>query len=102
MIKTEKCETVEKAFRNLIERDEKYILIRHELEPGREIKEHSHEDANEFVIVKNGSFKVLCDNKSQEFNLDNEVVVIYFPRGSTHSLKNLGDILKYFVVRKEF
>lgn len=98
-MKVEKFENIETVFNKLIEKNKKHVIIRHELKPGKEIKEHFHEDVNEFVIVKNGSFRISCDDEVKKFNLNNKINVIYLPKGSKHSLKNFGDKLSYFVVR---
>ena len=98
MIKIEKFESVENALNKLIEKDKKCVIIRHKLEPNGEIKEHSH-DVDEFVVFKTGFFRVGCDGEIKEFNLSNDVHVVFYPKGSKHSLKNLGKRLNYFVIR---
>ena len=98
MINIEKFESIEEALNKLIEKDKRCVIIRHELEPDKEIKEHSH-DIDEFVVFRTGSLRVGCDNETKDFNLNNDVHVVFYPKGSKHSLKNLGDKLNYFVVR---
>ncbi len=98
MIKVEKFESVEKAFNKLIEKNKKCVIIRHELGPDGEIKEHSH-DEDEFVVFKTGFFRVGCDSETRDFNLNNNVHVVFYPKSSKHSLKNLRDKLNYFVIR---
>ena len=98
MIKVEKFESVEAALNKLLEANKKYVVIRHGLKREEEIKEHSH-DVDEFVVFKEGHFRVGCDGKSKDFDLSNDVRVAFYPKNSKHYLKNLGDKLNYFVIR---
>lgn len=98
MIKVEKFKSIEEAFNKLIGKDKKYVVIRHELEQNGEIKEHSH-DVDEYVVFKTGSFRVGCNGETRDFNLNNNVHAVFYPKASKHSLKNLGNELSYFVIR---
>ena len=86
------------AIESLAKEDWEYIFVRHSLEAGDEVKPHYHENANEWVVIDNGSFSVRIGEDTKALNLRDEVSVIHFPRGQIHSFSAESKV-SYFVFR---
>lgn len=98
MIEATEYKSFEDAFSSIMAKDFEYIVLRHELSQDKKIKLHYHENANEWVVISNGSFKIILDDEEKEFNLENKVLAIKLPKKSKHTIIPISK-LSYFVVR---
>jgi quercetin dioxygenase-like cupin family protein len=102
MLKIDVYPNLEEAFEKSMRKDLDYILIRHSYIKGTNIIPHVHSDADEFVIVSKGHFKIYSEDVIKEFILkENDITVIYYSAGREHGLQVLGDKLDYFVLRSK-
>jgi hypothetical protein len=101
MMKIDKYQSLEEAFKKSMVDDIDHNLICHSYVKGTKIIPHIHGKAHEYVIASKGHFKIYSEDIVKEFNLNGDTVtVIYYPAGRKHGLKVLGDRLDYFVLRK--
>jgi mannose-6-phosphate isomerase-like protein (cupin superfamily) len=97
-MKTIKFSTTDEAIRSFTKEDEDYIFVRHVLAPEEKIEEHYHKKANEWIVIDNGKFMISIGGKKEHFDLQNEIVVICFPKGKTHYFLAKNKV-SYFVFR---
>ena len=62
------------AFDKSMVKDIDYVLIRHSYSKGTRIIPHIHENADEFVIVSKGHFKIESEGEEKEFKLDGDQI----------------------------
>lgn len=95
-----KFKSVEQAIRVNMFEDRDYILIRHTLQKGGEIKTHYHKKAGEAVIFDSGAVIIRVGNEEKTINLKKgeKVVVVKFPSKLNHWLLAKSKI-SYFVLR---
>ena len=66
--------------------DDKFLSAR--LEPGSSVGMHKHTDTSEIIIILSGKAKAICDGET-------EMLVAgschFCPRGSSHTLMNIGE-----------
>lgn len=80
--------------------DKEYVLIKHTLNAGEEIKSHYHEKANEWVIADNGEFVIRVGDEQQRFDANGRAIAVCLPKNIRHSFVALSDV-SYFVLRDE-
>ncbi len=91
-------ESFKKALESLTFEDDEYILVRHLLKPGKEIKFHHHPKATEWLIINNGIFDVQIENELKRYRIIYQTAVFLFPKGKNHTIKAVTEI-EYFVLR---
>lgn len=95
--------SLKEALDNFLAPDKEYVLIKHSLGQGEDVKPHYHEKANEWIVADSGKFVVASGEEKQEIDLmDSEGLtkVICLPKGKRHSFVALSDV-SYFVVRDQ-
>lgn len=85
--------------KTILKKDKEAVLVWHELPPGVEIREHVHEDMDEHILLSKGDFITILDGKEVKQHFENELGVIFIPRGSKHAVKNGSETLNYYVIR---
>ncbi len=72
--------------------DVKFLSAR--LEPGSSVGMHKHMDTCEIILILSGKGKAICDGETEILN---EGSCHFCPRGSSHTLINVGDTDLVFV-----
>ena len=94
----QKFENIEEAFKSILPKDSEYIIIKHKLFKGQNIKRHFHKKATEWLILNNGSLDIRSDDSRGTVKPKNETIVVKFMVSVKHSVEALADI-EYFVIR---
>ncbi|MFA5355635.1 MAG: hypothetical protein WC302_02835 [Candidatus Paceibacterota bacterium] len=97
-MKIKEYKNLAEAIDGTIKRDKDYILLKHSLGKGTEIKTHFHKRANEFIVIDSGKLIIKLGKEEKLFNLKNKAVSILFPKQRVHSLLAISPIT-YFVIR---
>ena len=94
MVKIIEYPSLEEALKKSLVKDIDHVLIRHSYPNGTKIMPHVHTDADEYVIISQGHFRICSENVTREFSLKGEAItVVYYPAGREHGLQVLGDKL---------
>ncbi len=72
--------------------DVKFLSAR--LEPGSSVGMHKHMDTCEIILILSGKGKAICDGETEMLG---EGSCHFCPRGSSHTLMNVGDSDLVFV-----
>lgn len=64
------------------------------LGPGSSVGMHKHTDSSEIILILSGKGKAICDGETEILN---EGSCHFCPRGSSHTLLNVGDTDLVFV-----
>jgi len=99
-MKIKRYKNITEAIESIIKKDKEYVLIKHSLGVGREIKTHFHRKANEFIVIDSGKFEIRIEKEIRVFNLKKKATTIFFPKNKKHSLLTISSI-SYFVIRDE-
>jgi quercetin dioxygenase-like cupin family protein len=90
---------LKEALEAVVKDDRDYILIRHTLKKGDEIKRHYHEKANEWLILDSGCVQVRIGGEEKEVRpKKGDTISLRFRSISKHSLLAKSN-LSYFVLR---
>jgi len=98
MIKCLEYKTREEALEEITKEDKDYIFLKHSFKEGREIKEHYHPKANEWIIFNSGECEIGLNSELGIFAPHSNALAIHFPKGKIHGLICLTDI-SYWVLR---
>ncbi len=79
---------------------EKIKILKGKLVPGATIGLHRHVPTSEVIFILSGAGTAFCDGKEEKLQAGD---CHYCPKGSEHTLKNLGDddLLFYAVVPQQ-
>lgn len=93
--------SLEGAISAVVKKDKDHILIMHRLKKGERIKSHYHPVANEWLIIKGGSFEALYGSKDvvESENLEKDrFCLLHFPARTEHAFLAKSN-LRYWVLR---
>lgn len=88
-----------KALMSIAKKDKDHVFIHHSLKKDEVVANDVHTQANEWIVISKGSFKVRVGEKIEVVKLSGfETMVIYVPKGKEHAFKALSKI-SYLVLR---
>jgi mannose-6-phosphate isomerase-like protein (cupin superfamily) len=98
VLEIKEYENFEEAFGDIMDKDADYAMVKHELAKGESVREHLHPDAEEWIVFREGEFKMIIDFDKEVVRPADNVRSVYLPKSCIHGMKCLTDIT-YFVLK---
>jgi hypothetical protein len=97
-MKIKKFNTITGALFGSTKKDKTYSFVWHRLKKGECIREHYHNEANEWLIAAGGGLSVTIGRETRQFFSKGAAIVVFLPKKKKHSLIALTTV-SYFVIR---
>jgi len=97
-MKIKKFNTIADALFGSTKKDKTYSFVWHRLKRGERIREHYHNEANEWLVAAGGDLLVTIGRETRQFSSKGAAIVVFLPKKKKHSLVALT-AASYFVIR---